>query len=44
VAGGGAGALIAVILPATSPYVIAGVGLATVWQLGAGLAMLTKRD
>jgi hypothetical protein len=42
VAGGALGALIAVVLPATSPYVIAGVGLATVWQLGAGVLMLKR--
>lgn len=43
VAGGLGGALIAVALPATSPYVIAGVALATVWQLAAGITLLTRR-
>jgi hypothetical protein len=40
VAGGIAGATVALALSATSPYVIAGVGLATVWQLAAGVALL----
>jgi hypothetical protein len=39
VAGGAAGVLAALAL-AHSPYVIAGVGLATVWQLGAGVMLL----
>lgn len=37
-----AGVAAAVILPETSPYVVAGVGLATVWQLAAGLWMLVR--
>ena len=38
--GGAVGVVVAVVLPATSPYVIAGVGLATVWQLAAGVTLL----
>jgi hypothetical protein len=40
VAGGVAGAIAALALAETSPYVITGVGLATVWQLAAGVALL----
>jgi hypothetical protein len=36
------GAVIALVLPATSPNVVAGVGLATVWQLAAGVTLLTR--
>lgn len=42
VAGGGAGAVAALALSETSPYVIAGVGLATVWQLAAGVTLLGR--
>ena len=42
VVGGVGGAVVAVACPA-SPYVVAGVGVATVWQLAAGVVMLAKR-
>ncbi len=38
--GGAGGVVIAVLLPATSPYVVAGVGIATVWQLVTGIRLL----
>jgi hypothetical protein len=37
-----AGTAAAVLLSETSPYVVAGVGLATMWQLGAGVLMLVR--
>lgn len=40
---GAAGAIVALVLPEDSPYVVAGVGLATMWQLGAGVLMLLAR-
>jgi hypothetical protein len=39
---GVAGAAIAVVLPETSLYVVAGVGFATIWQLVAGILMLVR--
>ena len=42
VGGGLVGVLVALALPASSPYVIAGVAVATVWQLVAGVAMLRR--
>ena len=38
--GGVVGVLVAVVLPATSPYVIAGVAIATTWQFVAGIRLL----
>jgi hypothetical protein len=42
VGAGAAGAAVAVLLAETSPYVVAGVGLATLWQLAAGVTMLVQ--
>ena len=42
IGGGLAGVAAAVLLSETSPCVVAGVGLATVWQLVAGVVMLTR--
>jgi hypothetical protein len=42
VVGGAAGVAAAVLLSEHAPYVIAGVGLATVWQLAAGVMLLAR--
>lgn len=44
VAAGVVGALAALALAETSPYVIAGVALATVWQLAAGVTLLGRES
>ena len=40
VAGGAVGVIVALVLPAASPYVVAGVAVATLWQAVAGLLSL----
>lgn len=42
VAAGAVGLIVALALPASSPYVVAGVAVATVWQVGAGVMMLRR--
>ena len=44
VAGGAVGVVVALALPASSPYVVAGVAIATVWQVGAGVMMLRRHS